>query len=376
MTVDEGLGSLAAIRALGRAGHRPVVGAWRADTYAARSRAADAVVSLPDPADDPDGHVRALAEAAAKLDVAAVLPGTEPSQRALTLCPAAFPASVAVGRTAAATLERATDKRLLNRLAAEAGFDVLPLVVLGAGEPVPDGLSYPAIVKPVRSVVPAAGGRLRVVKVARVSDAAELGRVRAQSPGASLLAQPYVHGRLAAICGVAWEGRVVCAVHQESPRTWPAGTGISSYARTVPAHPARAEAARALVAAIGWSGIFGLQYLCVADRAYAIDFNPRIYGSLALAVAAGHNLPAIWAALVLGEPPVVGRYRPGTGYRVWSDDLRALGREWRAGRRVAALGGLLPRRRTVHGAYVLSDPLPLLAGLPKLRRALTRRGER
>ena len=39
--------------------------------------------------------------------------------------------------------------------------------------------------------------------------------------------------------------------------------------------------------------------------AYVIDVNPRIYGAIGLAIAAGQNLPAIWTDLLLGRTPLV-----------------------------------------------------------------------
>lgn len=177
-------------------------------------------------------------------------------------------------------------------------------------------------------------------------------------------------GTLEAICGVAWRGEAVCLMHQESPRIWPPGQGISCFARTVRRDPEREARVRALLAALGWSGIFGLQFLRVGARSYAIDFNPRVYGSLGLAVAAGQNLPAIWADLLLGRRPVIGPYDEGVRYRVVGDDLRALARGWREGCRGTVVEALLPRRGTVHGAFRLGDPGPSLAGLHKVRSRL------
>jgi hypothetical protein len=90
-----------------------------------------------------------------------------------------------------------------------------------------------------------------------------------------------------------------------------------------------------------------------------IDLNPRIYGSTALAIKAGHNLPAIWTDLLLGRDPRPGPYRAGVRYRVEEDDIRAIlvTRDWR---------GLIPRRDTVHGVFDRADPLPSLESLRKL----------
>jgi hypothetical protein len=154
--------------------------------------------------------------------------------------------------------------------------------------------------------------------------------------------QPFHAGRLLAVSGVAWQGELVCAVHQRALRIWPPDCGISAYAETVPRDDAREAAVAALLAGIGWSGVFQAQFLEADGSAYLIDLNPRVYGSLALAIAAGANLPAVWADLLLGRPPALLRLGPG------------------------GLPGLLPRRRTVHAVWSRRDPAPLLATVRKL----------
>jgi len=365
LTADEGLGSLAAVRALRAAGHEPVVGWWRADTYAARSRAAAATLSLPDPQLEPEAHGGAIASASERERFAAVLPGTEPSLQALADHPVTLPPGSALGLESADALARATDKRLLHRLASESGLHVLPQTVRSGAALIGEGadLDFPVVVKPLRSVEPAGGTRLDVVEVRPAANRAELSAAVAQAPERTWLVEPLVAGTLEAVCGVAWRGDVVCALHQESPRIWPPDQGISCFARTVRPDLELEGRVRALVAALGWSGVFGLQFLRVDGRAYAIDFNPRVYGSLALAVAAGHNLPAIWVELLLGRRPVVGGYRVGVHYRVLGQDLRAIARTWRSGRRREALAALVPRSGTVHGALALGDLGPAIASV-------------
>jgi predicted ATP-grasp superfamily ATP-dependent carboligase len=193
--------------------------------------------------------------------------------------------------------------------------------------------------------------------VHRVENAEQLKRVAAR--GGRWLVQPYITGTLGAIGGVAWEGRVVCASHQVSPRIWPVERGISSYAVTVAPNAALEEGVARLIELVGWSGVFGVQFIHSKGRSYVIDLNPRIYGSTALAIKAGHNLPAIWADLLLGRDPTPGPYRVGVRYRVEEDDIRAIlkTRDWR---------GLIPRRDTVLGVFDPHDPMPSLESLRKL----------
>ena len=368
LTVDESTGPLAAVRALDAAGYEVWLAASQPHTYAARSRAAAGVLRLTDPREDPDAYAQALAARATELGVAAVLPGTEATLRALTGKEALFPAGIAIGTCSRETLDRATDKSLLVRFGAEAGLETLPTVELTLAEldGRADELRFPAVVKPIASTVRTQQGALRNVEVEVVRSLRELrAALAAGGGGVPSLVQPYVAGTLAAICGVSWEGELVCASHQISHRIWPPGKGISSLAETVaPDRPREAGVAR-LLRLIGWSGVFGTQFLLAGDRAYLIDFNPRIYGSLALAVRAGHNLPAIWADLLIGRKPGPGAYRIGVRYRAEENDFRALAVELARGK-LGALVGALPRRHTVHGVFSVRDPAPSLESLRKI----------
>lgn len=177
LTVDEGLGSLAAVRALRSAGHEPFAGTWRPDTYAARSRAVAGHVALPDPQLEPDAHAQAIVRVVERERFAAVLPGTELSLQALADHPrSSLPTVPSSGWTRPTRLLRATDKRLLHRLASEAGLDALPQRV-HTGATLDDkgaGMELPVVVKPLRSVQPATGSGLDVVEVRSARTTEEL----------------------------------------------------------------------------------------------------------------------------------------------------------------------------------------------------------
>ena len=94
-----------------------------------------------------------------------------------------------------------------------------------------------------------------------------------------------------------------------------------------------------------------------------IDLNPRVYGSLELAVHAGASLPVIWCDSLLDDrvDSEVRDARAGVWYR-WEDaDVRYAWRRLRSGgiRDVAPV--LRPHRGTAHALFRLSDPGPLLA---------------
>jgi predicted ATP-grasp superfamily ATP-dependent carboligase len=259
----------------------------------------------------------------------------------------------------------------------EAGLDIPPTVEVD-GQSL-NGLdqNLPGVLKPIRSVDVGDNGSLQTGGARRIVDLDDLKRELARKPNRKFLLQPYFDGTLAAICGVAWKGQLICACHQVSPRIWPPGCGNSSFAFTVEHDEEREAGVARVLELLDWSGIFGVQFILANGRAFAIDLNPRIYGSAALAIAAGHNLPAIWVDLLLGRPPQVGPYRSDVRYRYEVADLRALSVQLlRGGDRPGVLRGFLPRRRTVHAVFSLRDPLPMLENVRRIPSAIGSRARR
>src|SRR5437879_4635422 len=117
LTVDESTGSLAAVRGLASGGYAPHVATFDAGVYAARSRRAARVVVVPDAVLHPAGFVDAVASAAATLGVAAILPCTEATLRALAAAAASLPPAVALGAGPLDVVEHALDKTVLRGLA-------------------------------------------------------------------------------------------------------------------------------------------------------------------------------------------------------------------------------------------------------------------
>jgi predicted ATP-grasp superfamily ATP-dependent carboligase len=306
------------------------------------------------PPNGPAAFVHAVHAAAETHGAEVILPTTEPMLRAL----GEHAAEAVAPRSGCGPLDGlalATDKLALAQALREVGVPT-PETVPGHADPP----SLPAIAKPATPT--------RTESAVLLPDEASLAALRERVDARRWVLQPYVRGTLAAICGVAWEGRVVAAVHQQSPRTWPPAAGVSSFARTIPRHDRREAAVARLIARLGWSGLFELQFLATGEAWYAIDLNPRVYGSLALAVAAGQNLPAIWTELLLGREPDVRPYRLGVHYRVTRNDLRWVAAGVRAGE-LRSLRALLPHPRTTHACATLSDPVP---GLAELMLALRR----
>jgi predicted ATP-grasp superfamily ATP-dependent carboligase len=358
-------GVLAAVRALRAANYAPYLAVDEPGTYADRSRATVATVRVPKPDFDSEGFVQTLAVAAQRLRVAAVLPSSDSHFLALAGREADF-AGITLGTPSREIVDQATDKALLAELAADAGLRTPPTKFIRGGEAV-HGFGLPAIVKPLRSRVQNPDGTISTYSAHYVSDG-QIEQVLDSLGGREGLVQPYIPGALISVAGVSWEGELVCALHQASVRIWPVPVGGSAYAETIAPDAKLEQGVGRLLRSIGWSGLFHVQFIRNSrGEHFLIDLNPRIYGSLALASAAGLNLPQIWVNLLLGRQPDIGDYRIGMNFRHEEKDAQALARLLlTSGGRQHALLGLLPRRRTTHAIFSLHDPMPLLTSMAKL----------
>jgi hypothetical protein len=177
--------------------------------------------------------------------------------------------------------------------------------------------------------------------------------------------QPFAAGAMRAVCGVISDGRLLAAVHQKYVRIWPPDCGTASAAVTTT--PDRELELRLVRLLAGHEGVFQVQL--IGDQ--VIDVNPRVYGSLPLAVGAGANLPAIACRAASGRQDMeLVRGRPGVRYRWLEGDLRRVVHDVRAGVMPLRAGvrALAPRRGTTHSIESLRDPGPALARLADVAR--------
>jgi predicted ATP-grasp superfamily ATP-dependent carboligase len=363
-------GVLACVRALRAGGYEPWVATATPSSYAARSRAHCGTFAVPDPADEAEAYAERLAQAAAELGAIAVLPGTDLALLALAGRESLFPGGVALGTCSRERTQRAMDKSELDWMGREAGLPAPPSRSVSLEDAQGDDLTYPVVLKPLRTISAAANGRMISVGVRRIESQIALRRAMASTPGTQWLVQPYLAGALEAVVGVAWDGRTVCAAHQVTERIYPADCGASAYARTSARDPGLERCVRRLIELLGWSGVFQVQILNTAQGRYVIDVNVRPYGSLALAVAAGLNLPTIWTDLLVGRPVHTDGYRVGVPFRSDEREAGALAVALVRGQWRTVASALRPRRHTVHAIFSIRDPLPALTSLRHVSKRL------
>lgn len=345
-TSGQNRSALAAVRALGAAGYNAAVTvSGPGPSIAAASRFCGRVVRVP-PADDP-GYADAVRSEAAAHDYLTVLPASDAGMQALQ----------APGR-------HLLDKYRLEALAREAGFQVphgRPFEHFECLRAAADELDYPCVVKPTLRT-----GSQHVS--ARRFESAEHLRQAPHMPGL-LLVQRVVDAGMHSVGGVMWKGRLVSAVHQRHDRLWPPLAGDACYAVTTAPDPSLEEKLERLL--VGYDGVFQAEFAgpCL------LDVNPRVYGSLPLAVAAGINPVSVYCDLIRGIDVPPSRARPGVRYHWWEGDLRHVASRWQSGEltirhgvRALGIGSALNRYRPV-----LRDPKPSLSRTWYAGRGLGRR---
>lgn len=331
--------AVSAVRALGRSGFRPVVSTCGRYSVAACSRHCMDRIHLP--AASETGYAEALHRE--------LQTGTY-----LTVLPASDVALLAVGGPGADLVH----KGVLAERAKAAGLETLPGRVFGSVAQLrneSDQQTYPLLVK---SAVKSGQGDLQAQ---RIDHPAQLGEL--PDTGSEMIVQPFVAQPLRAVAGVTWEGAFLALAHQRYERLWPPQAGVGAVAVTVEPDYALEEPLLRLLS--GHNGIFQAQFV----GPYLVDLNPRVYGSISLAVAAGANLPAIAAEAARGRVSGSVRARLGVRYRWLEGDLRNLIGRRRAGQAGSAevLRQLRPRSGTAHSIESITDPLP---GLLRLSYAL------
>lgn len=157
-------------------------------------------------------------------------------------------------------------------------------------------------------------------------------------------------------------GTVLARVQQVAERMWPSGAGISTRAITTPVDESLATRIAGLLRQLGWVGLAQLQFI-IDDQGEPrlIDLNGRFYGSLALAGAAGPNLPHLWACLATGrDAPPAADARPGVRYQWLEGDLRRAMAEGRGGRWRDVLQTLRYAAGARHSIWRTDDPWPAI----------------
>jgi predicted ATP-grasp superfamily ATP-dependent carboligase len=318
--------------------------------------------AVPSPADGGEQFTAAVRQAVLGGGYEVVFSGGDAEMLALSVARDEIPAIVPWCRHD--RVARAVDKLHLARLAHSAG-----LRYPETAEATPEALrrlgDRPIVVKPR---IPVIEGRHRLFKtiIARDRAKAERRAERLASEGFVPLLQEQVSGHLVGLTLVIGRlGEVLARVQQRAERLHPPDAGVSVRATTVPVEERLAERAHRLLIDLGWFGLAQLQLLQRANEEPSlVDLNGRFYGSLALALAAGSNLPALWGGAATGAPVTpIDDALPGVRYQ-WFEGEFARTRSERLGARVRELASATRYAKgAAQSIWARDDPGPAMYAL-------------
>jgi predicted ATP-grasp superfamily ATP-dependent carboligase len=215
-------------------------------------------------------------------------------------------------------LNRVLDKALLASAAVAAGLPTLPIWDPRGVEDLLDlapGLPYPVLIKPRTHVHRHRHNKGVVVKSPKdlisqyrkfvaCEKAANAGTADLSEPGLPILQQfagPGDKGILSVTGFIDESGElfVTRQARKVFQRSEPLGVGVCF--ESLPDDPMLSEAARTLCRAIGYFGIFEIEFVWFGDRWNIIDFNPRLFNQIGMDVGRGMPLPLFAYLDAVGE---------------------------------------------------------------------------
>jgi predicted ATP-grasp superfamily ATP-dependent carboligase len=327
--------TLGAIRSLGRRGVHVVAVGSNARAIGFSSRYARERVVAPPPSDR-ERYAARVAEAARGAD--AILPIGQEATRALLEHREGLPAPAPL--PPADSFARAESKVLTLELARD----------LGVAVPGPaDG--FPLVAKPA-----VGSGSVRYVH-------------QASEVPAGWILQEYVAGEGRGFFALFDRGEELAWFMHRRLREYPATGGASTAAESIDDPELHTIGAK-LLRELRWHGIAMVEFKRVRDGRYVLmEINPKFWGSLDLAIAAGVDFPWLAVQLALGRPidaaPV---YRVGLRFQWIARDLLHAAARPRHSPRV--LRDLFDPR--VAKDFTLVDPLPSIIELGSMAKAAVR----
>jgi predicted ATP-grasp superfamily ATP-dependent carboligase len=325
--------ALACLRAYARAGLRVGALACVSDAAGApsfRSRWCALQAVAPDFATNADAYVDALVEFLREHPTRVLLPGHDGSIEALRPRRAEIERLTALPLASEAALEVAVSKARTLALAESLGI-ATPRSVLVRGladvEAALATVGVPAVIKPVRSWVERDGVGTRLTsEPVRTADDARRSLAYMLSMGGSAIIQQWLPGRREAVSLFYAADRLWARFAQASHREFPVLGGVSVLSESIPLLPDITDAAERLVRAIGLEGCSMVEFRRDAAGAPVLmEINPRIGGSVRLAIECGVNFPLLVYAWATGAPLAAvaqaERYRIGRRLRWLSGDI-------------------------------------------------------
>jgi protein-tyrosine-phosphatase/predicted ATP-grasp superfamily ATP-dependent carboligase len=301
------------VQALGRRGI-PVDVASELPSLASRSRYCRK--SLPQPnAADAEAFLHWVESTTVVSACRLVVPTTENALR----CFAGRPVSERLRRMAVLppdeSLQIALSKELTRERAATLGVRVPQTRLVAATDHKSPPSSFPVVLKPQVSLVIDRGRVRRLAPIVVRSETDWAQALEGMLRLTSVLEQEYVPGTGTGVECLYRHGKALWCFRHERIHELPLSGGASTYRRSAPAVGPAVDGAVRLLDSLKWHGVAMVEFKQNADGdCWLMEINPRLWGSLALAVDAGVDFPLGLWSLAGGEDPgpqpdyVVGYY--------------------------------------------------------------------
>jgi predicted ATP-grasp superfamily ATP-dependent carboligase len=317
VTDGETRAALASVRALAARGHTVHVAAAGSRSLAAASRHASGAHAVGDPSSDPRGFAERLVQVAGKISADLILPVTEVSLGSIYAF--AVQERCAVACPYRAAYEAAVDKHELLQRAARLGL-AAPRTLLFEDPArlaaLPEPFQYPVILKARRSRFLKDGrwmaGDARVVRSPEDLDAARF------APGfaGGVLLQEFVPGHGEGVFLLTNQGRPLVHFAHRRLREKPPWGGVSVLSEAIAPDPELLQGSERLLAELAFTGVAMVEFRrSPGGAAFLMEVNPRLWGSLQLAIDAGLDFPSLLVALHQGVKLPAVQARIGTRTR-------------------------------------------------------------
>lgn len=326
---------------------------------------------MTDPVEDCGRFTEELEQELRRGHYSILLPGSDRALLAISDASGLLDGLVRVGLPEHTLVRRVLDREHVSAAAREAGFaEVKSLACAGPAEALAGArsLGFPLMLKTAQTAIGGGQAIARGFASVRVASQEALSRAVAERPAPFLL-QRALRGEVLSVGGVMAQHRLLGVAASRYVRTWRPEAGNVTFSETITLPPGLYEQVQRLLIQLNWQGLFELELIKTADGTLVpIDFNPRVYGSMALAAAAGAPLAVVWCDWLMGREPAPVSARAGVRYRWEEGELAHLALQLRRRRYGQALAVMRPRRHVVHAQAQLSDPLPLIARSVQLLR--------
>lgn len=319
--------ALAVTRSLGSKGRVVVTADQRQSTLSGSSKYCAESFVYPSPYNEPENFVKMVRNECSQRDIGIIIPMTEITTYLMLKNRHLFN-EIVIPYGDFEAYEFLSDKWRVCELAGQLGISHPKTYFVKSASQICDSLSewnFPLIIKPYRSLTFLDGkGTPMSVKCVRSSSelyaAIERTHYLQRCP---FLLQEYVEGEGRGIFVLYERGTPVVYFAHRRLREKPPSGGVSVLSESIEVDSQLREAATKLLDHVKWHGVAMVEFkVSPAGTPYLIEINPRLWGSLQLAIDAGIDFGDLLCKLALGENlDIAGGYKVGVRSRWLLGDL-------------------------------------------------------